>query len=314
MVATMLGVLHEQELRGERAENGLKRKAWIAVKESWKEAYQINLKATQLKTKWSNWKKDYEIYTAIKDNSGFEWDDQRAIPTAPESVRSAYLTAHPEAEMFRGRALIYYLILHELCANMSATGEFALSYNLSNYLHTASSSQASQPPQNSTVSYPATRTLVNPEREQVRWEGGRDSTEEEGQLERQEEQSTECREDGTTEGERSQQQRVGSDNEVSYGRRPEEESRMKIKAERKTAVGAIAQALDHLGATAQTIHESKTAIAVERLQNDYELRLTIDEKVKGFCVMENEVKAAVFTALQPGEAHHYWLMVAINSL
>jgi len=54
MVGTMLGVLHEQVLRGERAENGFKKKAWIAAKESLREAYQINLEATQLKTKWSN--------------------------------------------------------------------------------------------------------------------------------------------------------------------------------------------------------------------------------------------------------------------
>ncbi|KAG0138798.1 hypothetical protein HOY82DRAFT_534542 [Tuber indicum] len=136
--------------------NGFKKKAWIAAKESLKEAYQINLEATQLKTKWSNLKKNYEIYTAIKNNPGFGWYDQRMIPTVPESVWSAYLTAHPEAEKFWRKDLIHYPILHELCANMSATGEFALSYNLSNYLHTASSSQASQLPKNSTVSYPAT--------------------------------------------------------------------------------------------------------------------------------------------------------------
>jgi len=54
MVGTMLGVLHEQVLRGERAENRFKKKAWIAAKESLREAYQINLEATQQKTKWSN--------------------------------------------------------------------------------------------------------------------------------------------------------------------------------------------------------------------------------------------------------------------
>jgi len=91
-------------------------------------------------------------------------------------------------------------------------------------------------------------------------------------------------------------------------------SREKVKAERKTAGGAIAKALDRLGAAAQTIQQSKTTIAVERLQKDYESRLSINEMVKGFCVMENEIKAAVFAAPQPGEAHDHWLMSAINSL
>ncbi|RPA93801.1 hypothetical protein L873DRAFT_1613461, partial [Choiromyces venosus 120613-1] len=53
-------------------------------------------------------KKDYEIYTALKNNSGFGWDDYRAIPTAPNSIWDAYLKAHPEAEKFRSRVLMHY--------------------------------------------------------------------------------------------------------------------------------------------------------------------------------------------------------------
>jgi len=168
-------------------------------------------------------KKDYEIYSAIKNNSGFGWDDQRGIPTAPESVWSAYLTAHPEAKRFRGRALIHYSILHELCANLSATGEFALTYSLSNYPHSAASSQASQPPKNLTIPYPTTQMLANFESEKVRQEGGRDSSEEEGQAERQEEQGIECRERRTAEEERSKQSGEGI--EVAYGGGREGESR-----------------------------------------------------------------------------------------
>jgi len=133
-------------------------------------------------------KKDYEIYSAIKNNSGFGWDAQRGIPTAPESLWSAYLTAHPEAKRFRGRALIHYSILHELCANLSATGEFALTYSLSNYPHSAVASQASQPPKNPTLPYPTTQLLANSESAEVRQEGGRDSSKEEGQAKREEEQ------------------------------------------------------------------------------------------------------------------------------
>ena len=168
-------------------------------------------------------KKDYEIYSAIKNNSGFGWDDQRGIPTAPESVWCAYLTAHPEAERFRGRALIHYSILHVLCTNLSTTGEFTLTYSLSNYPHSATSSQASQPPKNLTVLYPTTQMLANSESKEVRQGGGRDSSEEEGQAERQEEQGIECRERRTAEEERSQQS--GGGIEVAYGGGREGESR-----------------------------------------------------------------------------------------
>jgi len=51
MVEILLRTLHEQVLRGERAENGFKKKAWMAAKEGLKEAYEIDLEASQLKTK-----------------------------------------------------------------------------------------------------------------------------------------------------------------------------------------------------------------------------------------------------------------------
>lgn len=54
MVETLLRTLYEQVVRGERAENGFKKKAWTAAKESLKEAHKIDLEASQLKTKWSN--------------------------------------------------------------------------------------------------------------------------------------------------------------------------------------------------------------------------------------------------------------------
>ena len=54
MVETLLSTLYEQVVRGERAENGFKKKAWTAAKESLREAHEIDLEASQLKTKWSN--------------------------------------------------------------------------------------------------------------------------------------------------------------------------------------------------------------------------------------------------------------------
>jgi len=54
MVETFLRILHDQVLRGERAENGFKKKAWIAVKEGLRATHQMDLEASQLKTKWAN--------------------------------------------------------------------------------------------------------------------------------------------------------------------------------------------------------------------------------------------------------------------
>ena len=86
------------------------------------------------------------------------------------------------------------------------------------------------------------------------------------------------------------------------------------RAERKTSGRAIAQALDRLGATAQTIQRTKVELAIERLQQDYASVFTIDELVKGFEVMESEVKASIFIALHSGEARDKWLREAIERL
>jgi len=103
--------------------------------------------------------------------------------------------------------------------------------------------------------------------------------------------------EGDGEGGSSRQKR-GKRNALaaeSGGEQEEEECRPVVKKsgpERKTTGRAIAQALDRLSATAQTIQRSKVELAVERLQEDYASIFTRDDElVKAFVVMENEVKA-----------------------
>ena len=106
--------------------------------------------------------------------------------------------------------------------------------------------------------------------------------------------------------------------EILSGDEAEEEGSLRVgkrrRPDRKTSGRAIAQALDRLRATAQTIQRSKVELAIERLQQDYASVLTIDELVQGFTVMENEVKASIFIALRSGKARDKWLREAINQV
>lgn len=36
-------------------------------------------------------KKDYDIFVQMKNNSGFGWDEEAQLPTAPEAVWERYL-------------------------------------------------------------------------------------------------------------------------------------------------------------------------------------------------------------------------------
>ena len=287
-------------------------------------------------------KKDYDIYVAIKNNSGFGWDNLQSVPTAPEGVWAAYIKAHPEAEKFRKRSLLHYDILHELCANISATGEFALTSTL--FTQSETQSQTFEPVQNRTSKSPTRRLAMNEDLINERW-GGSQVSQVNGEMEN---GFTGGSDEGarravviatgehegkgisavwsgvgvpgrgaTSSGERKRGKRSaleaisGDEAEEGEGYLPVEKRK---RAERKTSGRAIAQALDRLGATAQTIQRTKVELAIERLQQDYTSVFTIDELVKGFEVMENEVKASIFIALQSGEARDKWLREAIERL
>ena len=244
------------------------------------------------------------------------------------------MKAHPVAEKFRKRSLLHYDILHELCTNISATGEYALTSNL--FSQSDTQFPTSQPTQ-SQMSIPPTITPPKDSDQNTQrppeactamgaYQGGGKAPQE--AREREERGSgeivgTEGREvvvgEGNGEGGSSRQKR-GKRNALaaeSGGEEEEEECRPVVKKsrpERKTTVHAIAQALDRLSATAQTIQRSKVELAVERLQEDYTSIFTIDELVKAFVVMDNEVKASIFISLKPEEARDQWLQEAINKL
>ncbi|RPA92201.1 hypothetical protein L873DRAFT_1847837 [Choiromyces venosus 120613-1] len=77
---------------------------------------------------------------------------EKGVPTAPEQVWDTYIKAHPTAEKFQYRGLQNYMILDELCANTSATGEFALSTNLT---------------------IPGTSSTISPKQKRHQFQGGK---------------------------------------------------------------------------------------------------------------------------------------------
>ncbi|PUU83587.1 hypothetical protein B9Z19DRAFT_1118939 [Tuber borchii] len=93
-----------------------------------------------------------------------------------------------------------------------------------------------------------------------------------------------------------------------------EGSRRGIRREQKSAGMAIAQALDRIGTTAQSIQQSKTELAIEKLQAEYGSTLSAEDMVKGLRLMESEVKASVFIALQGGVARDIWLAETLNQM
>jgi hypothetical protein len=82
-----------------------------------------SLERGQLQSKLNDLKKKFNLFTALKDASGFGWDASAGTVTAPEKVWTAYLAEHPKASVFRERGLENYDALYDLFGASIATGK-----------------------------------------------------------------------------------------------------------------------------------------------------------------------------------------------
>jgi len=204
---------------------------------------------------------------------------------------------------------MHYDILHELCANLSATGKYALTTNLSfqpAWLSIPNQTSGSQ------SSLSTTMQLAVSDKGDVQEEGvgkyvptgsklitaSKDCENFKGQWVREEIVclDSQSRKLAYDQGKRKRggAKRMGQDIEEkgSEGEEEEEEEEeeeslhtpKKVRRERNTTGRAITQALDRLGTTAQTIQRPARELAVERVQQDYCLSFTANELVKAFFV------------------------------
>ncbi|XP_058101150.1 L10-interacting MYB domain-containing protein-like [Magnolia sinica] len=95
----------EQVTLGHKADNSFKREAYqIATEEV--------TKHTDVAVRWQNvsnrlryYKREYNVVKDILGASGFGWDNERLVVTAPDEVWDQYLRSHPRAERLRGKRI-----------------------------------------------------------------------------------------------------------------------------------------------------------------------------------------------------------------
>ena len=83
--------------------------------------------AGKLQTKLSELKKKYEIWNAIRENSGFGWNEAEGRPTASFEVWRSYIDKHPKAKEFQFNKLENWQELEEIFTGRFATGNYAVS-------------------------------------------------------------------------------------------------------------------------------------------------------------------------------------------
>ncbi|KAF9513386.1 hypothetical protein BS47DRAFT_1393362 [Hydnum rufescens UP504] len=114
-VVELLRVLHEEKSNGNMGDNNFK---GSSIKGAQKGKKAIQSKIQQLK-------RDYKTVMALKDVSGFSYDDEEGCCNVDQDTWDEYVKTHKEAAPFQSVGFHYYDELDEVFGGTLATGEGA---------------------------------------------------------------------------------------------------------------------------------------------------------------------------------------------
>lgn len=112
---------------GTATDSGFKTTGWTNIRAAFIERSGMQILKTQLCSQYSDYKKKYGVFNKLRTNSGFGWDDERKLPTAPDNTWAQYLTAHPKAKPYRYSPFPNLELAELLFGGQMATGDYALS-------------------------------------------------------------------------------------------------------------------------------------------------------------------------------------------
>lgn len=96
MDSCLSAILVQQIKLGNRSKFDYKLKpaAFAAAVMAINEKFQIVLLKEHIKNRLKTWKKQYDILKELLDQSGFEWDENRKMVIANDSVWNEYIKVH----------------------------------------------------------------------------------------------------------------------------------------------------------------------------------------------------------------------------
>ena len=120
-----ISALLAETAKGTFVDSGFKSDGWNRIMIDYTKKSGCSYTKQQLQSQFASFKAKYRVFTDIKNQSGFGWDDVAKIPTAPPEVWKRYIDAHPKAAEFKDKTLIGYDDLEKLFTGKVATGQFA---------------------------------------------------------------------------------------------------------------------------------------------------------------------------------------------
>jgi len=125
----LLDCILEAKTNGTFVDNSIKTSGWNSIKRMFLSRTGLEMSTDQLTNRFAYLKADYFIFKSMKSNSGFGWDADRRLPTAPEDVWDRYLTIHKKAAKFRTETFPFFDVMESILNGSVATGEFAIASN-----------------------------------------------------------------------------------------------------------------------------------------------------------------------------------------
>ena len=93
-LVTFLECLLVEKRQGNFTSTGFKSDAWTRICNSFNRRSGAAYNKAQLHNQYNSLKKKYSIFEQLKNNSGFGWDEERKMVTAPDDVWERYLSVH----------------------------------------------------------------------------------------------------------------------------------------------------------------------------------------------------------------------------
>jgi hypothetical protein len=85
--AVLISCMKQQISDGKGGDNGLKKEGWSLLRVDFNRLTGLSYEKAQLQSQMSFLKKKYQTFSYLREKSGFGWDDEKEIPTAPDAVR-----------------------------------------------------------------------------------------------------------------------------------------------------------------------------------------------------------------------------------
>lgn len=118
------------ERRGKHSGNGWPKSVWVdvadAINKEFPDARGLRKTHEMCKNKYNKLKKQYKDVAKLRGLSGFGWDPDQCLVTAPDDVWEPYLAAHPTAKPWRKTPFPLFDDMANLTGDSIATGSGAV--------------------------------------------------------------------------------------------------------------------------------------------------------------------------------------------